>query len=323
MISGVNPAYAPVRSGATTHPRPIVQGEKTRAFELVEEYTPTEAGHLPCTGYHVYEPEKFVPFHPDKPAPVDTAPTGELKRIFSSFENGKLQIQVSEGAGGTLAVFLDEEARSDTTPQLESLHTPGGLDDPEIQRSGDWVHDRPISYFLEAEKRRLAEHGGDLFERYGGGAARDVLEIGAGTTTFVAQTLVPQGHSYTGVDLVKTVVDKQSEILNHLGPEFSERCQSVAGDLFDLPIEDASQDVVVAYAAFPTSSSYETTKKAFSEIHRVLRPGGEFYVKGVGLQHAAPATLAYVLENFEVVGIPAHRRGHGFILRKPEISASP
>lgn len=92
-------------------------------------------------------------------------------------------------------------------------------------------------------------------------AAGDVVEIGAGTGIFTEQ-LARQGVEVTAVEPVAA-----------MGQQLRERLPDVdvrVGTAEDLPVEDASADVVVAAQAF----HWFDYDAALEEIHRVLRPGG-------------------------------------------------
>lgn len=88
------------------------------------------------------------------------------------------------------------------------------------------------------------------------------MEIGAGTGIFTGQ-LVDRGVAVLVVEPVAA-----------MGQQLRERLPDVevrSGTAEDLPLEDASVDVVVAAQAF----HWFDYGAALTEIYRVLRPGGQ------------------------------------------------
>lgn len=109
---------------------------------------------------------------------------------------------------------------------------------------------------------RLYEHT----VRDGGIGGSDVLEVSCGRgggARFVFETFAPK--SYVGVDLSEENVRMAKE--RDGGPEF------VLGKAEALDFPDRSFDVVINIEA---SHLYDDRKAFFSEVLRVLRPGGRF-----------------------------------------------
>lgn len=96
----------------------------------------------------------------------------------------------------------------------------------------------------------------------------DVLEVGSGRgggASFVKQYLSPA--KMTGVDFSKNAVSLCNERYAEPGLQF------VHGDAETLPFDDATFDAVVNVES---SHCYGSTEKFFSEVARVLKPGGHF-----------------------------------------------
>ncbi|PQP00446.1 MULTISPECIES: class I SAM-dependent methyltransferase [Pseudomonas] len=93
-------------------------------------------------------------------------------------------------------------------------------------------------------------------------ADKTVLDLGAGTGKFTGQ-LVATGAQVIAVEPVPQMLEKLSEAF----PEVL----AVSGTATDLPLPDASVDVVVCAQAFHWFASTE----ALTEIARVLKPGGK------------------------------------------------
>ena len=109
---------------------------------------------------------------------------------------------------------------------------------------------------------RLYEHtarGADL-------AGRDVLEVSCGRgggAAWLHQTFQPR--RYVGLDLSEENIRMGNERAE--GPEFT------LGNAQELPFPDESFDIVINIEA---SHLYDDRKQFFSEVMRVLRPGGSF-----------------------------------------------
>lgn len=98
----------------------------------------------------------------------------------------------------------------------------------------------------------------------------NVLEIGFGPG-FDALTFMSHNAIYSGIDITPENVERTKRHLGYFGftPDVRE------ADAESLPFADRSFDVVYSNGVLHHTPSIE---KAFSEIARVLRPGGEFYV---------------------------------------------
>lgn len=101
-----------------------------------------------------------------------------------------------------------------------------------------------------------------LTETLGLNADKSVVDLGAGTGKFTAR-LVATGAQVIAVEPVPQMLEKLSEAW----PEVL----AVSGTATDLPLPDASVDVVICAQAFHWFASGE----ALTEIARVLKPGGK------------------------------------------------
>lgn len=134
-------------------------------------------------------------------------------------------------------------------------------------------------------------------------AGRDVVEVGSGRgggASWLARTHRPR--RYTGVDFSAAAVALCSR--RHAGVEGLE---FIAGDAENLPLSDASCDVVVNVES---SHCYGRIDRFFHEVARVLRPGGHFCYtdfRSVADMDKLEATLAAApgLERIERVDITA------------------
>jgi ubiquinone/menaquinone biosynthesis C-methylase UbiE len=83
-------------------------------------------------------------------------------------------------------------------------------------------------------------------------------------------------------DLTVTLLDSSPEMLETAGGNIREaglsgRLSLLAGDVHDIPLPGGSVDLVVSRGSI---FFWEDLPRAFSEIHRVLAPGGKTYVGG-------------------------------------------
>lgn len=163
----------------------------------------------------------------------------------------------------------------------------------------------------------LSDRSQLLQSRYGHLKNASIFELGPFTTTVVARTLLSEenGNTYVGMDVNPVALRKQREALNSVGGYAAEHVQQIQDNFSrGAPVGDGSQDLVVAYSAFGLGDEASKAIRDLKEVHRILKPGGEFLNVGWGLEDAAPRTIAYALDHFEVAGAPGVDRG--VILRK-------
>jgi ubiquinone/menaquinone biosynthesis C-methylase UbiE len=107
-----------------------------------------------------------------------------------------------------------------------------------------------------------------------------ILELGCGTGRLWWENLnrVPRGWDITLSDLSSGMLQEAQRNLRNSQRQFEFRVI----DAQAIPFEDESFDAVMANHVL---YHVPDRKKAFSEIHRVLRPGGRFYASTVGRAH--------------------------------------
>ena len=134
--------------------------------------------------------------------------------------------------------------------------------------------DRPVSaergrrwFAAEYERRGRrgeSEYQRQLRSRVAGEATGRVLEIGAGTGF---------NFPYYGERATVVATEPNPEMLRRAEPRAREHgIELRAAPAERLPLPDASFDTVVATGVF---CSVDDPARALSEVHRVLRPGGE------------------------------------------------
>ncbi|MDP4292341.1 MAG: arsenite methyltransferase, partial [Bacteroidota bacterium] len=111
------------------------------------------------------------------------------------------------------------------------------------------------------------------------------LGSGAGNDCFVALAIVGDAGKVTGLDFTEAMLVKANENNQKLGYN---NVEFVRGDIEEMPLPAASYDVVVSNCVLNLVPDKD---KAFSEILRVLKPGGHFCVSDVVLKGHLPAKL--------------------------------
>ena len=111
------------------------------------------------------------------------------------------------------------------------------------------------------------------------------LGSGAGNDCFVARALTGEEGQITGLDFTDTMLEKaraNTEKLGYSNIEF------VKGDIEEMPLSDNSFDVVISNCVLNLVPDKE---KAFSQIFRVLKPGGHFCISDVVLIGNLPENI--------------------------------
>ncbi|MFZ2286835.1 MAG: arsenite methyltransferase [Bacteroidales bacterium] len=101
------------------------------------------------------------------------------------------------------------------------------------------------------------------------------LGSGAGNDCFVARALVGENGHVTGIDFTEEMLSRAESNRQKLGYS---NIKFVKGDIEEMPLPDNSYDVVVSNCVL---NLVPDKQKAFSEILRVLKPGGHFCVSDV------------------------------------------
>lgn len=108
------------------------------------------------------------------------------------------------------------------------------------------------------------------------------LGSGAGNDCFVARAETGTTGKVIGVDFTPAMIQRARQNAEKLGFNNVEFRQ---GDIEDLPVSDASVDVVVSNCVF---NLVPDKQRVFAEIIRVLRPGGHFSISDVVLSGVLP-----------------------------------
>jgi SAM-dependent methyltransferase len=158
--------------------------------------------------------------------------------------------------------------------------------------------------FPEGQKSILNEIHPEILDKfYGCGSPipplledRVVLDLGCGTgrDVYIASRLAGPGGTVIGVDMTEEQLaiaarhaGGQADRFGFERPNVSFR-RGYIEDLADTGIEDASVDVVISNCVINLSPDKH---KVFSEVFRVLKPGGEFYFSDVFAGRRVPEEL--------------------------------
>ena len=123
-----------------------------------------------------------------------------------------------------------------------------------------------------------------------------VLDLGCGTgrDVYALSKLVGESGKVIGIDMTKEQLDFAREYQDHQANVFGyeksnvEFCQGFIEDLAACGIEDESVDLVVSNCVINLSPFKD---QIFSEIYRVLKPGGELYFADVFCDRRIPDEL--------------------------------
>ncbi len=118
------------------------------------------------------------------------------------------------------------------------------------------------------------------------------LGSGAGNDCFVAGAIVGDEGLVIGIDFTEAMIKKAIENNKKLGYK---NVQFRFGDIEKMPVTVNKADVVISNCVLNLVPDKE---KAFSEIYRVLKPGGHFSISDVVLKGALPEGIKKAAEMY-------------------------
>lgn len=116
------------------------------------------------------------------------------------------------------------------------------------------------------------------------------LGSGAGNDAFVARRLTGENGKVIGIDFTEAMIGKARSNADRLGLNNVEFRQ---GDIEDMPVTANKADVIVSNCVL---NLVPNKHKVFSEIYRVLKPGGHFSISDIVLEGELPSRWREVAE---------------------------
>ena len=118
------------------------------------------------------------------------------------------------------------------------------------------------------------------------------LGSGAGNDAFIARSIVGEDGRVIGIDMTETMIDlarKNAQKLKLENVEFR------LGDIEKIPISNNKADVVVSNCVH---NLVPDKLKAFTEMYRIIKPGGHFSVSDIVLVGNLPETIVKEAEMY-------------------------
>ena len=118
------------------------------------------------------------------------------------------------------------------------------------------------------------------------------LGSGAGNDCFVARAIVGEEGKVIGIDFTEKMIGKarqNAEKLNFNNVEFRQ------GDIESMPVTSNKADVIVSNCVL---NLVPGKQKVFSEIYRVLKPGGHFSISDIVLEGELPKEIQEAAEMY-------------------------
>jgi arsenite methyltransferase len=118
------------------------------------------------------------------------------------------------------------------------------------------------------------------------------LGSGAGSDLFVARAVVGENGKLTGIDFSEEMCRKARENVRKMGYK---NIRIVTGDIEEMPFGDNLFDVILSNCVL---NLVPDKQRAYSEIFRVLRPGGHFSISDIVMEGKMPEQLRKAAEAY-------------------------
>jgi ubiquinone/menaquinone biosynthesis C-methylase UbiE len=168
--------------------------------------------------------------------------------------------------------------------------SPEGIEDNEVVEAYDrinrWPQFRALRRMFVTELKRHSPEG-------------VLVDVGCGPGQLIAGIARSLPHlSIIGVDIAEEMLQKAGNNLASMG--LAEKVSFRRGDMQGLPLESDSIDFVVSTLSL---HHWSQPKQAIEEIHRVLKPGGQFLI--FDLRRDSPRAAYWIVRFAQSFILPA------------------